>query len=74
MKGAKTKQALGKIGNSSLNTPYKANFKTIAAKRTLPPNGDSTWAFNSQEFKPYNGVFTAIAIKIPANKTICKKK
>lgn len=39
MKGAKTKQDLGKIGNSSLNIPYKANFKTIAAKRTLPPNG-----------------------------------
>jgi hypothetical protein len=70
----KYKLACGNIGSINLNTAYKASFKTIAANKILPPSGASTWAFNSQEFKPYNGVFTAIAIKIPANKTICKEK
>jgi hypothetical protein len=61
---------LGNIGNINLSTPYKLNFKTIAASIILPPNGDSTCAFNNQLFKNITGVFTANAIKIPINNII----
>jgi len=57
-------------GKISLKIPYKDNLSTIAAKIIDTPNGDSVWAFNNQEFNPYNGVFTAKAINIPQNKTI----
>jgi hypothetical protein len=62
--------ALGSIGNISLNIPYKLNFKTTPANTILPPRGDSTCAFNSQEFSPHTGVLTAKAINIPQNKNI----
>jgi hypothetical protein len=35
-------KALGTKGKINLNTPYRLNFKTIAAKITLPDRGDST--------------------------------
>ena len=43
----------------------------ILAKIILPPRGDSTCAFNNQEFNPYTGVFTANAINIPQNNKNC---
>jgi hypothetical protein len=55
------------MGNINLKTPYKLNFKTIAANIILPPRGDSTCAFKSQVFKKITGVFTAMAINIPIN-------
>jgi hypothetical protein len=61
---------LGSIGNINLNIPYKLNLSTTPANIILPPNGDSTWAFNSQLFKNIIGVFTANAINIPKNKNI----
>ena len=63
--------ALGNKGNISLSTPYRLSFKTIPAKMILPPKGDSTCAFKSQEFKNIVGVLTAKAINIPQNNIIC---
>jgi hypothetical protein len=62
--------ALGNKGNINLNIPYKLSFNTIAANIILPPRGDSTWAFKSQEFRNMVGVLTAKAIKIPENNNI----
>lgn len=62
--------ALGSNGSINLSIPYKLSFNTIPAKIILPPRGDSTWAFKSQEFKNIVGVFTAKAIKIPENRNI----
>jgi len=53
------------MGNINRNIPYKLSFKTIPAKRILPPKGDSTCAFNNHVFKNITGVFTAKAINIP---------
>ena len=57
--------AFGIMGNINLNTPYRLNLRTIPANNILPPNGDSTCAFNNQVFKNITGVFTANAINIP---------
>jgi len=62
--------ALGSNGNINLNIPYKLSFSTIPAKIILPPKGDSTCAFKSQEFKNIVGVLTAKAINIPQNSII----
>jgi len=58
-------EALGNTGSINLNIPYRLSLRTTAAKRILPPKGDSTCAFNNQIFKKIVGVFTAKAIKIP---------
>ena len=65
--GVKYIYALGNKGNINLNIPYKLSFNTIPASIILPPNGDSTCAFRSQEFRNIVGVFTAKAINIPEN-------
>jgi hypothetical protein len=46
----------------------------MAANIILPDKGDSTWAFNNQLFRYITGVFTAKAMKIPINKSICDIK
>lgn len=50
--------------------PYPPSFKRIPARTMEPAMGASTWAFGSQRWTPYSGIFTKNAIRHPIHQIL----
>lgn len=50
--------------------PYPPSLRRMAASTMDPATGASTWAFGSQRWTPYRGIFTRNAIRHPAHQTL----
>lgn len=62
MKGYAMNSVSGFRNIVTRSIPYPPSFSRIAARTMDPAMGASTWAFGSQRWRPYSGIFTIKAI------------